>query len=177
MKKSIFMLLIVLFLLQFSFLPMIFSDITVNLVLLLVIALSIVYPFEKNIGWVILGAVLLDWFSVTGFGLYLLAMIIIAFLVDFVRKDFLPERKGVIIPLMVVVSAKIVFDVLLGLLNWIFEYYKLSHWYGWAFSAGGYLYLKELVVMTLAGLVIYRIVEKMERSIGQGRMDLRLTNN
>lgn len=177
MKKILFLLLWLAFFMQFSILSTIFSNLNIDVVLLLVVVLSIMYPFEENIIWVLLGGFLIDSFSAAGFGLHLIGFLSTAFIIDVFRRTSLPERRGTIIPLMVLVSSKFIYDILMWLLSHSFHYYRLS---GVTFSVFGdnvLRYVSEFVLYLVLGMVAYKLLDKWERSFGRGKSELKLSSS
>lgn len=165
------------FFLQLCVLPSVMGSFGIDLIFLFIVSLSLVYSFHENIYIVVLGGFIMDLFSSVGFGIFTISLLCIALIIDLVRHIILPERRGTLLPFMFIALSRVLYDSIVYFLAWFFAYYRLSSVSPLNPAQNIIRYMMLLIVSSVAGLLVYKAVDKLERSFGKGRMDLKITNS
>lgn len=169
--------LVFLFLFQLSVLPALLSSVELNFIFLFVVSISLIYSFHENVYLIMLGGILIDLFSSAGFGIFTISLLCIALIIDTVRQIVLPERRGTLMPFLFFSLSRIVYDGIVYILLCFFAYYRLSSIPPLNPVRNVTQYVLILIASSFIGLLIYKVVDKLERSFGKGRMDLKITNS
>ena len=174
MSKFIAILSIILFLLQFSFLP--FLGYNINLLLILVIILSQKRFDLSGISWIFFCGLLMDTFSSNMFGVNILSFILVAVLVDLANSFFVAFESNRVINSVVYLVGKLFFDLASFFIGKIFVLTGLST------ASVIYIpkilsleYVFHLLLFSFFGFCLFVFYEKLENISGEKRQDLKIS--
>lgn len=174
MKKTIFIFILLIFFLQYSLFSMVAPLAAINSGILLSFLLIVFLRrnYFESIGWAIFGGLLLDYFSASPFGFYVVNFAVLVFLISMLRgKIALKEMHTSVVALVVflgVILSDIISLIFFNFLNWVKIVEQVPVY---DFSAK---YFLLSAVLSIIGLVFYQIMLLVEKILGVGNKEIRL---
>lgn len=166
MKKFYIILILLVFFLQFSFLPLLSWKILIpNILLITVIAVGIKKNFYENLGWLLFAGVLFEIFSVSCWGLNLLFFILAGIFAWFFYNILLNKEKIFLVEIFFWIVIKIYWDLSLFLVEILANF--INHREDSLLNPFHFPenYFTESVVFVLSGFLIFRAVNFLESKI------------
>jgi hypothetical protein len=162
MKKTFLICLILLFLIQFSFLSFLDWDTNVpNLILILAISFGFNQSFEKNFWWLFIAGFLFEMFSVEFFGFNLALFILVGSLAWFLKNVVINRERGFFLEIIFWLIIKLCWDLFNKLGLSILNFFQKTDGLVWE-KINFTNYLFEILVFILIGILIRKIWEIVE---------------
>lgn len=154
--------LLVLAILQTSFVSLVFNRVSPNLVLVLILAWVVIKGFRKIWPMVILAGLFLDLFSGLAFGLISLSLMFTVYLIDLFNRKVFSEVKFWLI-LFLIALASLFYNLILVVLSRLFVLVGLSQVTLWPdiFSLNYLITLLLAMTYNLAVFIFFYGVKKM----------------
>lgn len=168
------MLILIIFFLEYSFLPFVSPNLLVgtNLVVAFLLAIYFSRDFWESLGWTILVGLILDHFSVTPWGIYVAATLTLFLLVDLFRRKLLPTKpEGHLIFLAFLLSF-FAFRFFLVVLSKLYEFFRLIPVSGLQFELARFLI--SGLIFAIMGMLFYKLIKKMEKRFGESSGELKV---
>lgn len=173
MKKIIFLLLFLIFFIQFSFLPFVApgSGIKSEPVLAFIFACCLVFNYEILIPMLLIGGFLLDIFSAYAFGILFIPMLIVSILLRDVSEKIMSDKKNYFLIFLVFVLGKILFSFLMTATGKIYGLIGID-------VAPAALELKNsafwlnAAFFSFIGLFFFFIADKIHKSFVRDRIEI-----
>lgn len=176
MKKTILILIILIFFLQYSLFSMIgeIERINARILLCFLLVIFLRRDYLENIGWAICAGLLVDYFSNVPFGFNVINFGILAFFVDMIRRKFaLKEMHFSIVALIVffgVIFSDFLAMIFYGLLNWA-KIIKETSSIDFSFS---FEYFLTVIILSVIGFLFHRIILVIENVFGIGSREIKI---
>jgi|GEM_PF-1607676 len=162
MKKFNFLIIFLLFLVQFSFLPIFFENLEVpNLILIGAIIAGFGKSFWETLGWLILAGMIFEFFGSAFFGFYLLIFILVGLVVWALRNVILNQEFDFLIETLFWVFVKVSWDLIFQLENWLLKIFQKNDSVGDFSVFPSWIYLENLILFVVAGLFLGFVVKKL----------------
>lgn len=168
MKKIIFVVLIFIFLLDYSFFPFLFPTFPfkIHFTIIFLTALFLTRPFFESMGWAVLGGALIDYSSTLIFGLSTILILTLVLIFDLLRKKLLPTDLKIPALFLIFFCSQLFFEGLLLLLLSVFGMDEaiqsvFNSPLGWLQA----LLVKAL--FSIVGIFFYKFIKKAGRFFGE----------
>jgi hypothetical protein len=153
MKIFTFLFILVAFLIQFSFLPMLGWEIMIpNLILISAVAVAIKKTFQDSLIWLFLAGFLFEIFSVSFWDFYLIIFLLTGSLAWILKNVVLDKRKNILIEIAFWFLIKLTWDILFKIGLILKEFFNKDEVATRLFVFSGN-YFQETIVFVLSGLV------------------------
>lgn len=167
MKKVNFLLIFLVFLIQFSFLPIFFKNFEVpNLVLIGVAIIGFKKDFWENLGWFVLAGLIFEFFGASVFGIYLSIFILIGLVTWVLRNVFLNKEFDLLIEFLFWFLVKISWDLIFRLEIFLLELFGQKGVAQDFHSFISWTYFKNLIIFVVAGMFLSWAWKKFIRKLG-----------
>lgn len=176
MKKTILILILLIFFVQYSLLSMISEIERINSGILLCFLLVIFLRrnYLENVGWAVCAGLLADYFSNVPFGFNVANFAILAFAVDVIRQKFaLKEMHFSIVALIVffgVTFSGFLAMIFYELLSWI----KIAKQAPSASFSLSMEYFLTVMILSVIGFLFYRVILVIENVFGIGAREIKI---
>lgn len=163
MNKIILPIFLFLFLLQFSFLPMLSpAGINFNLLLVFVVVLTEKFGFQQIFPWVFVAGLVFDYFSNQALGTGVITFLLISFFIDFIQKKLSINKKNIIFSIFFYIFIKIIFDILITFVDKIFIVLKMTEFSENHFKIISFNYSWEMIVFVIFCLILSKFFDKIK---------------
>ncbi len=171
MNKFIGIIVVVLFLLQFSFLPA--FGVESNLLLALVMILAQRRFDFSGIVWILICGILVDMFSARMFGVNTLSFVLLGLIINLANSFFIAFESNRVINSVIYFIGKVFFDVMKYYLGAVFVIIGITEFNAIiapkVFSFG---YVLSLIIFTIFAVILLIVYEKLEKISGEKRQRL-----
>lgn len=176
MRKILFIFLILLFFIQYSFIDVVSSSNAwgVELISAFLISLWLKEGTQNKLVWAFIAGVLVDYFSSMNLGTYIIIFIFLSIMVELYKTKFVQSQKKIIMVFVAMFFGQIFVDLILFIFmkseiffgrnidNVMFEGINIFH----------YFFVK--LIMSLVGVGVYKIIDYIYEISGKNTLELKI---
>jgi hypothetical protein len=163
MKKIYIVLILLIFFLQFAFLPNFFWNISVpNLLLIIAICIGCQKSFEENLGWFLGAGFLFEIFSSGYLGSGWLFFVFFGILTWFFQNFVISKERNFLIEIFFWFVAKITWDILWAGVIFTTDFFQEKNNLSYNSNFFNSEYFLEIIIFILSGVLIFKLVSIVE---------------
>ena len=176
MRKILFLLLILIFFIQYSFIDVMSSSSAwgVDLISAFLISLWLKEGTQNKLMWAFVAGLLVDYFSSMNLGTYIIIFIFLSIMVELYKTKFVQSQKKIVMVFIAMFFGQIFVDLVL------FIFMKSEIFFGRNIDnvmfegINMFQYFVVKLVMSIVGVGVYKIIDYIYEIAGKNTLELKI---